>query len=171
MDWLKRKNKIAAGFTLIEVIAVLFVISLGLLGVLSLIIQNIQSQSINKNTLIAYQLAQEGIELIRKTRDTQWNAGLAWDAYFPGLSSNADYFMSYSDSAPSEVEAEDDKILHYDAFGFYNHTEGADDSGFRRVINLARIDENSLRVAVTVTWSDYARDRSYSLETILYDWQ
>lgn len=160
----------AAAFTLIEVIAVLFVISLGLLGVLSLIVQNIQSQSINKNTLIAYQLAQEGIELIRKTRDTNWNLG-TWDLGFPGLSSSDNYYMSYTDDSPTKVSAADDIILKQDAEGFYYHGLDGTASGFSRNIYLSRISQDNILVRVTVYWSDYARERSYVLETMLYDWR
>lgn len=164
-------NKRSAGFTLIEVIAVLLIISIGLLGILSLIIQNIQSQSINKSTLIAYQLAQEGAELIRKTRDTQWNLGVDWDTYFPEVSTAHNYYMSYLDAYPSLASPADLTRLYQDDEGFYSHDPSGDFSGFSRTINLTRLSEGSLFVRVTITWQEYNRDMSYVLETMLYDWR
>lgn len=161
---------VRGGFTLIEVIAVLFVISLGLLGVLSLIVQNIQSQSINKNTLIAYQLAQEGIELIRKNRDTHWNLSEDWDLNFPSLGGSDSYYMSYGDAYPTKISLPADTNLYQDAENFYSHDPSGAASGFTRTIYLERISAVNLLVRVTITWSDYARTRSYSLETLLYDW-
>ena len=67
-----RKNQNISAFTLLEVIVVLAIVSLSLLGTLSLIIQNIQVQGLNRKSLVAYQLAQEGLELIRNTRDANW---------------------------------------------------------------------------------------------------
>ena len=90
------KNQQLKGFTLIEIITVLFVVSLGLIGVLSLIIQNIQSQSINRRSIIAYQLAQEGIELVRKTRDSNWANGDIWNKNLVSGS----YYMDPLDSIP-----------------------------------------------------------------------
>jgi len=164
-------NKIRAGFTLIEVIAVLLIISIGLLGILSLIIQNIQSQSINKSTLIAYQLAQEGAELIRKTRDTQWNLGADWDAYFPEVSTANNYYMSYLDAHPSLASSPDLTKLYQDNEGFYSHDPSGDFSGFSRTIKLTRLSEGSLYGKITIAWQEYNRDMSYILETMLYDWR
>jgi len=160
-----------AGFTLIEVIAVLLILSIGLLGILSLIIQNIQSQSINKSTLIAYQLAQEGAELIRKTRDTQWNLGVDWDTYFPEVSTARNYYMSYLDTHPSLASPADLTRLYQDDEGFYSHDPSGDFSGFSRTINLTRLSEGSLFVRVTIAWQEYNRNMSYVLETMLYDWR
>lgn len=159
------------GFSLVEVITVLFVISLGLVGILSLIIQNIQSQSYNKNNLIAYQLAQEGIELVRKVRDSNWRSN---NVSFAELLSPGQYFISYNDvklheynsSVPAEL------ILKQDVNGFYFHDLTSSDpaSGFSRRIIL----ENYLggvKVRSLVTWTEHQHSYAYELETILYDWK
>ena len=88
-----------AGFSLVEIMTVLFVVALGLVGVLSLMVQNIQSQNVNKGALIAYQLSQEGIELVRRTRDSNWQAGRAWNVNLaPGH-----YIVDYTDLIPRTI--------------------------------------------------------------------
>src|SRR5680860_965210 len=110
-------NKKSPAFTLIEIIVILFIISVGLLGVLSLVIQNIQSQVINKNSIVAYQLAQEGIELIRKTRDTNfinldyWNQGLE----------DGTYFMDYLKDTPLILVDPSSASLYINVNGYYVH--------------------------------------------------
>lgn len=158
-------------FSLVEIIVILFIISVGLLGVLSLVIQNIQSQVINKNNIIAYQLAQEGIELVRKTRDTNWLNGQAWDLDLaPGT-----YYMDYLDDAPNSLrKAEHMADLYIDSNGFYTHNSiGNLKTKLSRKIELALSEDNNdkMIVNVEVIWKDRNKESNYNLETILYDWQ
>lgn len=169
----KRKNKKdKPAFTLIEVITVLLVISLGMVGTLSLISQNIRSQSINEKTIIAYQLAQEGVELIRNIRDTNINNG---DDWLGVLGTDGDYIMDYTDSVPLRWSSEPTE-LQIDANGMYRYNvTGGADSGFSRIINImaAPADEHKDYITVTanVSWKDHGKDYTYSLEAQLYDWR
>ncbi|NCQ16134.1 hypothetical protein GW814_00575, partial [Candidatus Falkowbacteria bacterium] len=60
------------GISILEVIVAILIITIGMIGVMSLVIQNVEAQYINKNILIASGLAQEGLELARNTRDLNW---------------------------------------------------------------------------------------------------
>lgn len=159
-------NKNKKGFTLIEITVILFIISVGLIGVLSLVIQNIQSQVINKNNIIAYQLAQEGIELIRKTRDSNWKSGNAWNL---GLTDGT-YYMDYLDNQPTLVAGASDSILYRDINDFYVHSGGAEETNFRRTIEIVNIDAKSMSVKAVVVWQSRNNTSDYEVETILYDW-
>jgi len=169
----KRINKKEkSAFTLIEVITVLFVISLGMVGTLSLISQNIRSQSINEKTMIAYQLAQEGVELIRNIRDTNVNNGFNWLGV---LGTNGDYFMDYTDGRPLRWSSEPTE-LQIDENGMYRYNVvGGVDSGFSRIINIATAPEDEHMDYITVTsnvsWQDHGKDYNYSLEAQLYNWR
>jgi prepilin-type N-terminal cleavage/methylation domain-containing protein len=158
-----------AGFTLLEIIVVLFVISMGLVGVLSLVIRNIQSQSYNKDNLIAYQLAQEGIELVRKVRDSNWRTS---DPFNTDLAAGY-YYMDYLDEAPQATSSSASPLLRRDDDGFYRHglSEAATSSGFTRLIRIEDLDVNSFRVLSDVSWNSRDNNYSYVLETILYDWR
>lgn len=57
------------GFTLLETVAALAIIVLGIIGPVVLVTQGLVDFSSSKNKLIAVNLAQEGIELIRLVRD------------------------------------------------------------------------------------------------------
>lgn len=156
------------GFSLVEIIIILFIIAIGLLGVLSLIIQNIQSQSYNKNNLIAYQLAQEGVELIRMVRDSNWRQSRPYDT---GLA-NGTFIMDYLDSLPylsSGVSGE--AILRQGANGFYYHGGSATSSGFSRYITINHENANTLKVVVNVSWQERGRNSYYDLQTLLYNWK
>ena len=170
---------------MIEVITILFIISLGMIGVLSLIVQNIASQSLNKNTLIAYQLAQEGVELVRKVRDTNWNQipPSAWDTNL----ASGHYYMDYTDavpilavagcancpmSSPSFAIAEEFGNLYQDADGMYLDNPGSvlPGTSFYRIITISG-QAPAISVVANIFWKDRTRIYEYSLETMLYDWR
>ncbi len=159
-------------FTLIEIITVLFVVSLGLVGVLSLIIQNIQAQSLNKNRLIATQLAQEGIELIRKTRDTNWRSLPAsqWRAGLIGPSLS--FYIDYTDSAPHTLLGPIYMPLFLDSDGFYKHSpvSDVDPSVFSRLITIRPGGNQMIQVISNVSWQDREKTFYYSVMTYLYAW-
>lgn len=66
MNLQKNKNK---GFTMIETIVALAVLTAAIIGPVTLVTRAIFSSSFSRNDLIGYNLAQEGIELIRAVRD------------------------------------------------------------------------------------------------------
>lgn len=162
-----------AGFSLIEIMTVLFVISIGLIGVLSLIVQNIQSQNINKDALIAYQLSQEGIELVRRTRDTNWLAGQPWNTNLaPGH-----YVIDYQDSIPQSITISGQEYLKQDGLGFYYNQDVVSDSNptsvFSRTVDLIvnPANANSIFVQTLITWTNRDKHYNYVTETTLYDWK
>jgi len=165
-----KNNFFKSGFTLVEVVVILFVMSMGLIGVLSLITQNIQSQSYNKSNLMAYQLAQEGVELIRKVRDSNWRDGLSYDDKLAA----GEYFMSYNDAAPQAHDPAhpEELVLRQEASNFYTHNPVAPKvTPFSRLITITAVDANSFRVVVTISWAEFGRNYVYNLETALYNWR
>ncbi len=156
------------GFSIIEIIIILFIIAVGLLGVLSLIIQNIQSQGYNQKNFVAYQLAQEGIELIRLVRDSNWRQGESFDKDLV----DGEFYMDYQDDLPKPAEETvSELILRQGQDGFYHHGGIATSSGFSRKIILMHENANTLGVLVQVTWQDRGRNALYDLKTELYDWK
>lgn len=162
------------GFSLIEIVIVLFVISTGLIGILSLIVQNIQSQDYNKNNLIATQLSQEGIELIRRLRDNNFKQGSAFNS---GLAETQlevfSYCLDYNDIAP--LNSTTACLLRFDGEGFYVHEALGISSGFSRLIKVELIDEDlavgvALKVISEVYWNSRFGTSSYTTETLLYNW-
>ena len=71
-------------FTLIEIVVAIFIVTMGTVGAFSLIQRTIAFTVISSSRLVAANLAQEGIEIVRNTRDTNWLSGNPWDE---GLSS------------------------------------------------------------------------------------
>jgi len=68
----KRKPKTAKGFSFVEVMLSVFLMSAGMLSAISLIGGGIKESADSRNQIIASLLAQEGVELVRNVRDTNW---------------------------------------------------------------------------------------------------
>jgi prepilin-type N-terminal cleavage/methylation domain-containing protein len=171
-----RKNKKyqQPGFSIIEILAVLFIISLAMLGVVSLIIQNIQVQSINKNQLMAASLAQEGIELVRQIRDTNWLNGRNFAS---GLD-NGNYVTDFNQENLIPTDSTIDTRLYLDADGFYVLAgTGLEPTIFKRQIFIERLPATAedlgepLKVRSLVSWEVRDKPYRYELGTLLYDWR
>ncbi|MEA3464156.1 MAG: prepilin-type N-terminal cleavage/methylation domain-containing protein [Patescibacteria group bacterium] len=156
------------GFSIIEVIAVIFIIAVGLTGILSLIVQNIQAQYINKNALIASQLAQEGLELIRNVRDENWLATPAIWAFSSIAEEDGSKLFAIDFDGMTSVDSSSLKI----DTDYYLHS-GSADSGFSRIIQTENNHlASSTVVSCIVEWKEKkGGEHKYVAETVLYDWR
>lgn len=116
------------GFTLLEVVFGIFILTLSAFASSNLIQSTIVSTTLNKQKLTAYYMAQEGIEVVRNQRDSNWleqraEPGVSWtddilsetnlrivspcdfygDVNFDGIISEAD-----SDIIRNDLPGEDD---------------------------------------------------------------
>lgn len=93
------------GFGLIEVLIAIFLISVGLLAVLGLGSNFIQSANYLKMKLVASFLAQEGVETIRFAREAnlEWNAWEWYDSSKRSVGSSQNYLIQYDDDAWQDI--------------------------------------------------------------------
>jgi len=162
------------GFSLLETIVVLFIVSVGLISIVNLTISSLKAQTLNRNTLIAYQLAQEGLELIRNVRDTNWLSGNTWDDGIEGSGSGTKYRVDFA-SWPVEVSGISEATLQLASStnaGFYIHDSNSPSSLFSRMVTITTATGTaSSTVESLVQWTEQGQLREYRLQTILYDWQ
>ncbi|MFA7685396.1 MAG: type II secretion system protein [Candidatus Gracilibacteria bacterium] len=81
----KKNNKISntKGFTLVETLIGLMILTMAIVAATSLLISVIQSNKQIVKTLQAHYLAQEGLEAVRNVRDTNWmNNRVNWKEGF-----------------------------------------------------------------------------------------
>jgi|WetSurMetagenome_2_1015567.scaffolds.fasta_scaffold01475_8 prepilin-type N-terminal cleavage/methylation domain-containing protein len=174
----KKITNTNSGFTILEMVVVIFIISFGLLGVVSLVNQSIQVGNINKNMLIASQLSQEGLELVRNKRDINWLERGDWE-FSSTTNSRLDiirdgtYIVDYTgaiNSAPDNISDQAAK-LYLDANGFYSHSASANPTPFYRLITVGNESVSSTTVRCDVQWKKGTNTYSFSAQTVLYDWR
>ncbi len=69
---LQRFTRNEQGQTILEMLIAIFVIVVGVFGILTLIISTIQAGREGSNRIVALNLAREGIENVRSIRDSNW---------------------------------------------------------------------------------------------------
>jgi len=142
---IERSFKNGAGFTLIEVVVAVSVLLIGVLGTFT-VVQNITfSSRINSSKLTAAYLAQEGLELVRNQRDTNWLE----DMYLQPVSwdNNKVDLMEFINTLPTTV------------LGKFTREIDIEDRG------------DYIVVSVTVSWQERGSPYSITAKTELYNWK
>lgn len=160
-----KKNK---GSTLIEALVALVILSLGLIPALSIVlVANSLSSSI-RNNLIAANLAQEGIEVVRAIRDHNWFSGLSFDFGF----ADGTYRVEWNSGFLTPESG--DSLLKIDSQGLYNYSSGVDTTFSRRLL-ITKVDPGGcnceLKIVSEVRWMEKNRIRTISVESHLFNWR
>lgn len=133
------------GFTLVESMIAVGIIVTSLVSILVLINRSLGFSSLAFNKLVAGNLAQEGIEIVRNIRDTNWLNQKAWDNGLDDGVYQADY------SSKSLAIYTDQPLLFEENTGVFNYALGTETT-YKRKIELKHISTNELRVQVTISW-------------------
>jgi prepilin-type N-terminal cleavage/methylation domain-containing protein len=168
----KMKNK---AFTLIETLIGITLITVVLTAVTGLILSTLLSNQRNLHILQATALAQEGVEVMRHVRDSNWLQNYSWNG------GTGEWF---GDFALSEEDVDDVVTLYLKQEGCQHHWcfSAIDDDGevdeFLRTITVSHVlDEmdvvmsGMVEVTATVNWDEKGVDREVVLSTYLTDWQ
>ena len=155
------------GFTLVEVIVSLGIISFVLVSVISAMSLSLTSAARSENNLIAANLAQEGLEIVRNLRDKDWHSGLGFGFSLPNGSFlaawNSQSLLSFSDS-----------FLKKDSNGLYNYLAG-EETIFKRKIILDDSAQNPPAVEKTakveVSWNEKSGPKMIQAELRLFNWK
>lgn len=80
----------AKAFSMVEILIWIFIFTLWLTGIYLLIVSTLGLNDYSKNSIIASNLAREWLELVRNTRDTNYNNLYNWNK-LPGNNVNAKF--------------------------------------------------------------------------------
>lgn len=177
-----RKKTFQRAFTLIEVIVALFVVSMGTAGVFTLMEQIGYFTSQTSFRVRAMYLAQEGVELVRNVRDTNYAKAYQGEnvSWLDGLGTcetecQTDYDMN-CDGAGTQFCAYDGSILKRSSSGYYNYQEGTS-AGFKRKITVTPRTgpggEEMADIIVDVYWIREGQDDDrfrVQVQETMYNW-
>lgn len=171
------------GFTVLESIVAIFILSLSISGVFTAVQQSLSQAIFAKDEIRAYYLAQEAVEIIRNKRDinqidrinnlatTNWLAGvseLSTDPCSFGKICRADV-VPFSltrcgddwDSCPN---------LNYDSnSSLYTYASGSG-TNFKREIQIESVSSTEVSITVRVSWKKGLINREFKIKTHLFNW-
>ncbi|XOB41129.1 MAG: type IV pilus modification PilV family protein [Candidatus Nealsonbacteria bacterium] len=175
----QKENKFfKKGFTLLEVIVAVFILTVGVGGSFALIQQTLFAAAMAQSRIIAAYLAQEGIEIIRNIRDNNWleqreSSEVLWNDGLnnclpPNSCCEADYETDTPSSYPplttiAGCTFNDLRYLNIDNSGFYSYS-GDNQTKFKRRIFIELIDTDKIKVEVVVEWKE--RGRTHQIEVV-----
>lgn len=175
MRGLKRKNQ-PRGFTLLETLVATFVIIIAIAGIFALFARFIATASFSSSKLIAAYLAQEGMEVVRNIRETNYlkmrtNPAVSWDDGLPeGVSA-----LDYTTPGLPDPNCSFDLPLRFDG-SFYNCPSGQETRFKRKVTISGKEDLNGdglpdkMTVEVTVEWQERGEARRVTVKEQLFHW-
>jgi prepilin-type N-terminal cleavage/methylation domain-containing protein len=183
----KFKNK--KGFTVLESIVAIFILSLSVSGAFSAVQQGLSQSIIAKDEVKAFYLAQEAVEIIRNKRDANqlakinnptvsWLAGIAENSGDPcyfGKVCRADAYAANSlvwcgdnfGSCPVLNQDLNQGSLHPYLYGYDSSWTA---TNFKREIQIESINANEISITVRVSWTKGILPLEFKAKTLLFNW-
>ncbi len=162
--------------TLVEALVSLVVLSLGLIPAIGILSSSVRLASLIKNNLIAANLAQEGVEIVRGLRDEDWfkNPAVPFGTGIVG-SWLVDWNTSLiSGSANLPQLADTNPPLKFDpTTKLYNYTTGIE-TNFKRYVSVTMAANPCLCELIVISrveWSQQGTARIQNVEAHLFDWK
>lgn len=156
-----KKNKMTIspkGFSLMEVLISVFVVSIGVVSVFPLIGQSLATSMDSRDQIIASFLAQEGVEIVQNIRDNNWANGkkeeVALRNNLPGKDGGSEFndcILDYnSNSISSCGRSVAQATLYRNSSGLYV-SSGSTATRFHRKIDF-NYENDALEVVSMVVW-------------------
>ena len=172
MAILNKKKSNKRGFTLLAVMVAVFILVIGFISILGLMAASIKYGSQEEQRLVALGLAQEGIELVRNVRDTNYNEG---SSYNDSINTSGQRKVDHV-AVPTDLQAFASEYDMYVLNGFYEHRRTPPDPAavltiFEREISIDNTpDALGRKVVCEVRWEAGSQTKSIELVHYLYDW-
>ena len=202
MNRLKNKKACPAklqrrgGFTVLESIVAIFILSLSVSGAFSAVQQSLSQIIIAKDEVKAFYLAQEAVEMIRNQRDgnqlvkiidptNSWLYGIAQNASDPCYFGTA---PTYNDRKTCRADVKSfslvncgsgfgscpvlnqDLVQGSPTFSLYGYDPSWTATNFTREIQIEPISPNEVAVIVRISWKKGLIPMEFKAKTLLFNW-
>lgn len=171
MEKLVKNFENSKGFTIIEIIIAIVILSVAVIGIFSAFSIVVILTADTADRLTATYLAQEGMEIVTNIRDTNWlnmdvcaadptSCGTS-PTWVDGLNCTNGCGGDYKTAIPSAPFTGYTSYLKIDTNGFYSYQDGTD-SKFKRKITITKVtdvddkDDHIIKVKVEVSWDKKA---------------
>lgn len=172
-------DKANKGFTIIELMVAIVVLSFGIMGAYGALLPFLNATHAVSYKFTGVYLAQEGLEIVRNIRDNNFiksakDRSVQWSDEL--LDCELGCQLDYKTETPAQTLSNRLKAYNPDEFlkinedGFYGYERGVNTKFKRKITIDNQLGADIMKVSVVVTW-DY-NNKPFSFETIgyLYNW-
>ena len=175
-----------AGFTLIETLIAIFILTLTIGGLLTLAAGGYFSVRYSRNQIVANSLLQESLEYVRNSRDTLFQQNGDWNQWLAGFSdcfTTAGCAIDPYTRGTHVVPAAGQPIIFYPTFGFYGYAGGSYPSivtsgtapyltTYVRTVTMKKsdTDPNQVIVNATVAWLNGSTQKTATQSILITNW-
>jgi type II secretory pathway pseudopilin PulG len=165
-------------FTLVEALVALSILIVGIISGFILVTKALYDVTVIQDRLTASFLAQEGLELVRQIRDTNYLKTLgdtptAWDN---NLKTDGDYLISANVQTGTVILPlppwQDKSLSYHPSSGVYNYDDTGDATPtvFKRKIKIYHVSSDEIRVQSIMDWKSKNINFSFTAEDHLFNW-
>jgi Tfp pilus assembly protein PilV len=169
------------GQTLVEALIALSILTVGFVGIVTLLTKSFQLNRTTSNDTQATYLAAEGIEVAKNIIDYDVYVGLPdnndWGCSFQlGTSQHGDYALEYDTVPPAHCstampQLTSDKLYFNPSTDLYTYSSFDNQStDFTRDVRITAVSNDELDVQSTVTWAAGGLGNTITLEDHFYNW-
>lgn len=148
-----------------ETLIAISILLVSVVGPISLIGDSLHKIYYAKDEMVAINLAQEGIEIVRQVRDSNMLAGAAWDTGFTG----PNYVADILNNPPLVSNVSDQKIYIDSVTGLYRQGAVYTPTQFSRLITIQGAGDER-QIISTVTWKTGGDTGTISVSENLFKW-
>ena len=177
------------GQGLLETVFAIGILMIVVAAILALTSANVAGQRESEVQIIANNLAREGIEVVRNTRDSNWLAGIAWDDGLDGDGTAVPKFNYTANTWQLEFAPDDPTKIYMTPVGVYNQNSIGNPTMYSRLLTFQDIcldtdgsesissnctgaeKKIGLKVEALVEWTEKNNTRKIILEDLLYAWK
>lgn len=163
----KTRNK---GFTLIEAIIAIAILTVSIAGPITIASRGIASAVFARDQITAFYLAQEAIEFIRNKRDENNLKGNGWTDGLENCLNGKVCAIDSKNNKINECIGGICPVLKYnDSTAFYSYDSGKD-SNFTREIRIATVNVEEIAITTTLSWPSSSIAKSFTVKEHILNW-
>lgn len=160
-----KRNSSESGQLMVEAMIAISILTIGLLGIFSLLSRSLSLNRVIADQMIATNLAAEGIELVKNLIDANVLRRNPWNQEI----SSGDYEIDYNDTV---LTGNQNRKISFDSgSGFYGYGAGVP-TNFQRLISISQPSPDEIKINSLVNWVTRGGGQfEVNLEDHFFNWR